>query len=444
LSHDDPTLHRPAAPEAGVFSLASLLGVIWHRRWLVLAATAAGLAAALLYLVVTKPLYQASATVRPGITNYTAAWQPERGWQLKDIVRWYSRGMYGSGVKAKLGLPERSYRPDIMADFIPRSVGSQGGDVVTLVTLSPSRQQASAILETSIAIFNEYAEINSVGNSLSLTRKSLQNEIEKLQNDRADIAIKRDLLNLMIDRKRQELEGVSMEQKKLELRIQEFLVEAELRQDKAASLDARIDVMESGLQEMSYYLERMKEKERLTESRDTLLVEALPPGTEAPWLPDFVQDRTSLAGRLLLSTMEAESSVYEDRLEALDLRSANRVEDLKRRQMLLEESYALRKKAALLESEIKEMEINRDRALEQELVKIADDVRVFQSRLEVLTPLEQIGTIMVTERPVRPRKLRVLGLLTAAGLLGGLSLAVGWDYLSRHRDEILRNPSARP
>ena len=73
-----------------------------------------------------------------------------------------------------------------------------------------------------------------------------------------------------------------------------------------------------------------------------------PPGTEAPWLPDFVQDRTSLAGRLLLSTMEAESSVYEDRLETLDLRSANRVEDLKRRQMLLEESYTLRKKAALL------------------------------------------------------------------------------------------------
>lgn len=444
MSHDAPTPHRPAAPDAGVFSLASLLGVLWRRRWLVLGATAAGLAAALLYLVVTKPLYQASATVRPGITNYTAAWQPERGWQLKDIVRWYSRGMYGSGVKEKLGLPERSYRPDILADFIPRGVGTQGGDVVTLTTLSPSRQQAGAILETSIALFNEYAEINSVGNSLSLSRKSLQNEIDKLQNDRADIAIKRDLLNLMIDRKRQELEGVAMEQKKLELRIQEFLVEAELRQDKAASLDARIDVMESGLQEMAYYLERMKEKERLQDVVDTLFVEAPLPGAESPWLPDLVQDKTSLAGRLLLSTLEARSSVYEDRLEALDLRSANRVEDLKRRQLLLEESYTLRKKAALLESEIKEMEINRDRALEQELVKIADDVRVFQSRLEVLTPLEQIGTIMVTERPVRPRKLRVLGLLTAAGLLGGLSLAVGWDYLSRHRDEILRNSPARP
>ncbi|MBK9305312.1 MAG: hypothetical protein IPM94_15980 [bacterium] len=444
MSHDAPTPHRPAASDAGVFSLASLLGVLWRRRWLVLGATAAGLAAALLYLVVTKPLYQASATVRPGITNYTAAWQPERGWQLKDIVRWYSRGMYGSGVKEKLGLPERSYRPDILADFIPRGVGTQGGDVVTLTTLSPSRQQAGAILETSIALFNEYAEINSVGNSLSLSRKSLQNEIDKLQNDRADIAIKRDLLNLMIDRKRQELEGVAMEQKKLELRIQEFLVEAELRQDKAASLDARIDVMESGLQEMAYYLERMKEKERLQDVGDTLFVEAPLPGAESPWLPDLVQDKTSLAGRLLLSTLEARSSVYEDRLEALDLRSANRVEDLKRRQLLLEESYTLRKKAALLESEIKEMEINRDRALEQELVKIADDVRVFQSRLEVLTPLEQIGTIMVTERPVRPRKLRVLGLLTAAGLLGGLSLAVGWDYLSRHRDEILRNPPARP
>jgi len=444
LSHDAPTPPRPAAPDDGVFSLASLLGVVWRRRWLVLGATAAGLAAALLYLVVTKPLYQASATVRPGITNYTAAWQPERGWQLKDIVRWYSRGMYGSGVKEKLGLPARSYRPDITADFIPRGVGTQGGDVVTLTTLSPSRQQASAILETSIALFNEYAEINSVGNSLSLSRKSLQNEIDKLLNDRADVAIKRDLLNLMIDRKRQELEGVAMEQKKLELRIQEFLIEAELRQDKAASLDARIGVMESGLQEMDYYLERMKEKERLQADPDTLYVEAPPPGFETPWLPDFVQDKTSLAGRLLLSALEARAAVFEDRLEALDLRSANRVEDLKRRQLLLEESYTLRQKAALLESEIKEMEINRDRALEQELVKIADDVRVFQSRLEVLTPLEQIGTIMVTERPVRPRRLRVLGLLTAAGLLGGLTVAVGWDYLSRHRDEILRNPSARP
>jgi hypothetical protein len=443
LSHDDPTPYRTTDPDTGVFTLASLIGVVWRRRWLVLGVTAAGLAAALLYLMVTKPLYQASATVRPGITNYTAAWQPERGWQLKDIVRWYTRGVYGAGVKVKLGLPERSYRPDIMADFIPRGVGTQGGDVVTLTTLSPSRQQASAILETSIAIFNEYAEINSVGNSLSLTRKSLQNEIDKLLNERANITIKRDLLNLMIDRKRQELEGVAMEQKKLELRIQEFLVEADLRQDKAANLDARIGVMESGLQEMAYYLERMKEKERRQDGRDTLLVEAPPPGAESPWLPDLIQDKTSLAGRLLLSTLEAESSVYEDRLEALDLRSANRLEDLKRRQLLLEETYTLRKKAALLESEIMEMEINRDRSLEQELVKLSDEVRVFQSRLEVLTPLEQIGTIMVSEQPVRPRRLRVLGLLTAAGLLGGLSLAVGWDYLSRHRDEILRNPSAR-
>ena len=84
------------------------------------------------------------------------------------------------------------------------------------------------------------------------------------------------------------------------------------------------------------------------------------------------------------------------------------------------------------------MEINRDRVLEQELTEIEDQVRLLESRLEVLTSLESIGVTQVSDGPVRPRKQRALGLLTLAGFLGSLALALTWEYLSRNREEILR------
>jgi hypothetical protein len=418
--------------------LASLLNILWRRRLLIVLLTLLGLGLGVVYVLVTQPLYRATATVRPGITGYDQNNNPQREWQLRDVVRWYRLGMYGEDLLKRLGLEPGSYRPDIQAEFIPRGVGIQGGDVITLSTLSPDPGTARGILEHSIAVFNEYAEANSVGNSISLSRKRIGAEIEILSNDRDNIAIKRDLLDLQIARKQQELLGVDIDQEALDLRMREYEVQSRQRLDTAGQLQQGVAVADTGMSQMALYLERMREKEAHQVETDSL-VSLMPDLERLPFLWwEMAQDKTAVAGRLLLSTLELENKLREDRLKTIELLSANELDDLRARRDLLRASFDLQTRRATIQSEIREMEINRDRTLDQELTDLASQVRLLSSRLDVLTPLESIGVIMVSDGPVRPRKQRALGLLTLAGLLGSLALAVTWEYLSRNRETILR------
>lgn len=434
--------HVDATPD-GLISLAGLLNVLWRRRWLIVVVTAAGLLAGGIYLLTHAPLYQAVGTVRPGITNYNDRDQPERSWQIKDIVRWYKRGMYGPGLNKLLGKPDDHYRPDIMADFIPRGVGIQGGDIVTLTTLSTSPEEATQIIEGSIHAFNQYAEINAAGNNISLARKSLQHKIDKLKNDRDEIDTKKALLDLQISSKRQELDGVEVDAKKLVLQDKEYAVNDTLRSRKAGDLSDRIGQMESGLKQMDVYLARLKEKEARQGDLDSVMAR-MPTPDQLPFVWwDMAQDKTAIAGRLLLSTLDANSQVTADRIQEADLLATNQVQDLKRRELLLEQNYDLKKRRTEIDSDITEMEINRDRTLKHDLQNIDNQILQLQSQIDVLTPLEQIGDVTVSNRPVRPRKLRAVGLLTLAGLIGGLLLACCWEYVSRNRDEIFRSEAPR-
>ncbi|MBC8425030.1 hypothetical protein H8E07_12975 [bacterium] len=432
----DPTAGRTPQATDDVISLAFVLNILWRRRLIIVLLTLAGLLAGIAYVVVTKPLYRATATVRPGITNITEGGAPQRSWQLKDIVRWYRTGMYGRGVKEGLSLPDNAYRPDIMAEFIARGVGIQGGDVVTLNTLSPDQDTARRILEISIATFNEYAEINSVGNSLSLARAHLRNDIERRRHDRDDVAIKKDLLDLKIGRKREELAGIAIEQRRLELAVKEHLARQSLRAEQADILETGIDSTLTGLREMAHYLERMRIKEERQGDIDSTL-SRLPETDQLPFLWwEMAQDKTAMAGRMVMNGLEIQTGMWEDRLAASDLRHSREVQEYQHESDLLLRNYELAYDKALLESEIREIEINRDRSLEQELIDIDDTINLLQSRVEVLTPLENIGVIIVSEGPVRPRKQRAVGLLTLMGFLGSLGLALVWEYLSLNRNEI--------
>jgi len=429
----------PPRHDGSVVSLAGILNILWRRRLIIVAFTLFGLIAGLVYIKITKPLYRSVATVRPGITSFDDKGAPRRTWQIKDIVRWYRSGLYGKGLKQRMGLPEDAYRPDIMAEFIPRGVGIQGGDVITLTTLSTSQDQAVEILAASIETFNEYAEINSVGNSLSLARTNLQNEIENLGNDRENITIKKDLLDLPIARKRQELMGIDIDQQRLDLAVQEHLAKQRLRDDKADILNAGVDSTLTGLAQMSQLLERMREKDSRQGEIDSTLA-AIPETERLPFLWwELAQDKTAMAGRMLISSLEVMNNLYDDQLQAANLQHLGEIESYQHEADFLQRSYDLAYRKAFLESEIEEMEINRDRTLPQEQIDIEDEMRLLQSRVEVLTPMESIGTIAVSDGPVRPRKQRAVGLLTLMGLLGSLALVFCWEYVSLNHREIFAN-----
>ncbi|HPF36039.1 MAG TPA: Wzz/FepE/Etk N-terminal domain-containing protein [Candidatus Krumholzibacteria bacterium] len=423
-------------PRDDFLSLAEILNILWRRKVMILLITLAGLAAGIAYGIVVKPLYRATATVRPGITNYQANGNPERSWLIKDVVKWYSQILYAKGVRDSLGWPTGSPVPLIDAEFIPRGVGVQGGDVITLNMLHVDPTEARTVLEASIGTFNRYAEINSVGNSISLARANLRNQIDQFANDRENIDVKRALLNIEIERAQRELEQIKVEEKVLDLKIREHAVLMEQRAQKADELEAGVGDVTRGLEEMNGLLDRLQQKEARESARDSLLAAAPADGVlPLPWW-ELLQDKTAMTGELLVKSLELEAEVWDDKLQAVDLRATNRAEDLRHQASLLTQRFDLANRKELVRLKIMEKELNRDRALEQEVVDIDDEIRLLQSRLDVLTSLEKVGEIAVTDKPVRPRKSRAAGLLTAAALFGGVVLAFVWEYVERNRRTI--------
>ncbi len=437
MNHNVPTNPAGGTPPGDDFlSLAQILNILWRRRLMIVLLTLLGLAAGIGYGVVVKPLYRATATVRPGITNFMANGNPERSWRIKDVVRWYRRSMYKTGVREAMGWEPGRLAPLIEAEFIPRGVGVQGGNVVTLTMLHVNQGESKQILDASIKVFNQYAEINSVGNSLSLERKNLQNQINQLANDRDNVDIKKDLLDIAIERARRELEQIDVEERQLVLKVKEHAVLLQQRTDKADRLEAGVGVVDRGLDDMDGVLERMRAKEARQGHRDSLLAQ-IPETDQLPFLWwQMAQDKTAMTGRLLLSSLELEAKIWDDQLLAVDLRAENKASDLAHQANLLAIRFDLLNRKELVNLTIREKEINRDRTLAQEVVDIDDEIQLLQSRFEVLTSLEKVGSIDVSINPVRPRKSRAAGLLTMAAFMASICLAFTWEYVSRNRSTI--------
>ena len=114
----------------------------------------------------------------------------------------------------------------------------------------------------------------------------------------------------------------------------------------------------------------MREKDSRQGEIDSTLA-AIPETERLPFLWwELAQDKTAMAGRMLISSLEVMNNLYDDQLQAANLQHLGEIESYQHEADFLQRSYDLAYRKAFLESEIEEMEINRDRSLEQELIDI--------------------------------------------------------------------------
>jgi hypothetical protein len=86
-----------------------------------------------------------------------------------------------------------------------------------------------------------------------------------------------------------------------------------------------------------------------------------------------------------------------------------------------------------VEDEIRALRVERDRELPLRQRRLEEQIASERERLDMLTPLQRVGEITVSDRPVRPRKLRATVILTVLALGLSLFLALVVDYLLRWR-----------
>jgi hypothetical protein len=97
-------------------------------------------------------------------------------------------------------------------------------------------------------------------------------------------------------------------------------------------------------------------------------------------------------------------------------------------------NYDLKKREA--GRAIADLRLQLNPGIQLKMEQLELQVREREAQIAALSPIERVGPITASPRPVRPRKMRAITILTFAGLLGGLALAFVADYVWNHRAEI--------
>jgi hypothetical protein len=432
--NSDPGTRSAPGPQAdtggGDFDLASVLNILWRRRLLLLLPPLFGLLVGVLYGVLGTRRWEATATIRPGITAFDPSGGPVRQWQLKDITRWYEMKLYRKELNRRLGLPSES-EPTIRAEFIAQGLQNlQGGDVITLWTTGTSPELAASLLDTSLTIFAEYAEADSVSSQIKLTRDGLLLQIRGLENQRAEVRRRAGALELELESARADSLQVVAQNEELILDRDKLDRRLEFLERRIADLQAAEPQITHDLTQLDHALRRL-----VAGDPEALAPDVVPEGVRR----DAMLDGGSVLRDLTAAKLEVQAALAENRALQDSLALAREVVTIERQQLEIQRETEIRRKIRDVARRMGELELERDVTLEarrQEIVNLIDERRV---KLQVIAPVQRVGDTVVSDDPVRPRPLRAIAILVFLGGAAGLVLAFGWDYLATHRQKIFRS-----
>ncbi|MBD3222753.1 hypothetical protein GF314_16100 [bacterium] len=426
---NDSGPNDPRPTTASTVTLASILNILWRRRLIVLGLPALGLVVGLLYGVFGTKRWSATLTIRPGITAFDPSGGAHRQWQLKDITRWYDMKLYQQGLVDRLGLPEGS-KPVIKAEFVAQGLQNlQGGDVITLWTTETGPELAAAVLDSSLAVFVDYAEADTVSSQLKLTRDGLLLQIQELENELVAIDQREAEIGLLLEQARAESLLVVAEDQgfALELERQKALTEYYGRR--------LVDLQEAEPRLLSDLTQLDRALHRVAAGGDLAL--------EDVEIPERVRrsailDRGDVLESLTRAKLELESAL--DRNRATQDTTALGVERsrLRTAQLEIERETSIRARTREAISKIGSLELERDYDLPSQRRTLAHQIAERQVKLNIIAPLQRVGQTVVSDEPVRPRTLRATLILVFLGAIGGFVLAFVWDYVMAHRDQIFR------
>ena len=248
-------------------------------------------------------------------------------------------------------------------------------------------QRAARVLDGAIEAFNAFAAADTTVSGLALTRAGLEVQIANLRNEQDKLLTKKERLALTIADAEQDLAGVGANRQRTDLELAKIAAANRLRRSLLATAEEQAGAAVRSREELEQSLRRFEQRNRALADRFHYEID-LAPGA--------------------VTDLQLKRDVD---LEKARVGAVGRIGDLKLQQ---------------------EQEVATERTA------LEPAIRGRRAQLSVLSPRERIGRTQVTTRPVRPRKLRAVILLTLAGGLASLATALGWDYLAAHRDEILR------
>jgi hypothetical protein len=422
-----------------VFSLPMLLNILVRRRLLIAGCTALGIIAGVAYGIVVKPLYLATVQIRPGIVAYTADGSPLRGWAREDIINWFGSSMFWAHMREQAGFEEYKGPPVIDASYAPSTIQFMaGGDVITLNNLSRDPDEAVRVLNTSMAAFNIMGRRDSLGGDLSLAMRGIEIAMDDILSDIQIVEGKEERAQLEIEELQREIGVVDYEKRKVELEIATMREQNEWRKRTVTDLTAEVEAGAARLAQAEELLALSLQAEKETGGSLGDTDGGDPVGTVLRQTAS--REQAGRVGELLARVHELSATVSGNRIKADSLQVQFTETEFEMDRLKLMSEIVLTKKVDDIRQRITDRDIWLKRDLPSEKAHLEAKLEGKQVQLETISPLELVGTTTVTDKPVRPRKMRALSILTMLALLGGLGLALVVEYLVVNRQEILRQP----
>jgi capsular polysaccharide biosynthesis protein len=421
-----------------VFTLPALLNILFRGRVLIAVVTALGLIAGIGYGIVVKPLYRSSVQIRPGIVSFTDQGGPLRGGIREDIVHFFQSSLYWQDMREEARFADMKAAPIILAQFVPGAIQFMaGGDVITLTNLSTDPGRAVAILESAMVSYSNQSFSDSLSSDVQLTKKGIEVRMRGITYDIELVGAKEEKVTLEITQMQGEMKLIEYERQKLGLDLK-VLTEENSRLARAA---------ENTLAEVALARERLVEAEKvlavaLKAERDS--VAGSDPDRESDDPVGEVLKQTASreqAGRvgdLLLTVNELSTSIYQGVVlaDSLQVQITTNQQEMSRLKLVGE--LVLAKDESDINQKIGDLEIILNKDLPHERAMLQNDLSGEKVKLEILSPLEQVGRITVSDKPVRPRKMRAATILTMLAFFCSLALVFIREYFRVNRAEITR------
>jgi len=412
--------------ESSLITLAGLLNIFYRGRKTIVALTAVGLLAGVAYGIIVKPLYRATGQVRPGVVSYNPDGFPNREWALEDIVNWFGGSLYWQGLKELPQFAEAKSAPVIDASFTPSLNFVSGGNVITLTNLSRSPAKAVLALNEAINSFNRQAIADSMGSSLHLTLRRGRATMKKLRGDIEQVDAEADRVRLQIKHQERELTIVELDRQSLGLDLKakeaenEWLREAILNARSSAEA-GRVRLAESEkMLAVAIAQESGGDKTSQQRSSDPV-VEVLK--------QTATREQAGRVGALLLTVNNLAAFINQQVVRADSLASSVIANQLEMSRITLVQEISIKKRLADIAQNITDMNIKLSKDLPHDQEVLYSVLEIERVKVELISPLERVGTVSVTDEPVRPRKMRAVMILTFLAFFGSLFLVLVWEYL---------------
>jgi len=423
LNQDRPTPDQE-------FNLAGILNILWRRRLIVLGLPVRGLVVGALYGIFGTRRWEATATIRPGITAFSPEGGPVREWQLKDITRWYDRMLYRRELVRRLDLPAKA-RPVIRAEFIAQGLQNlQGGDLVTLWTTATSPELAAAIIDTSLALFAEYAVADTVSSNIKLTRDGLRLQVRNLEYQLEALEREAASLDLQLQSARAESLLVEAEDRQLALDLDKL-------ERKQAWCDRRLRNLQDEAPRLAHDLEQLDLVLRRLAADSAQTVD---PAEIPAWARrDAVLDGGDVLEALSRAKLDVQRALTRNLAAQDSVTYAAAICRLDRQQLDIARETSILAKIREARGKIGELILQRYYDLPAKRQELRYSIAERTVKLATISPVQHVGPTVTSDDPVRPRPLRAILILVFLGAIGGMVLGFAWDYVWAHRRDIFRS-----